>query len=248
MSAASVTSLIVDDEPLSRRRLRQLIEDVPWLDCLGEAATGREAIAAIDALEPDLVFLDIRLPDLSGIDVLFRVRHRPAVIFATAYDRFAATAFELAAVDYLLKPFGRERFGRALERARPLLEKRVGAEAVERAREALAPRPLQRLFAREAGRMVPILVSSIEWLEARDDSVFVHVSGRKLTLNLPLSDLERRLDSRVFVRVHRSYVVNLDHVTSWRKHDGSRIEITLRSGTKLVASRQRSRELRHLGR
>jgi two-component system LytT family response regulator len=243
-----ITSLIVDDEPLSRRRLRQLIDGVPWLQLLGEVANGRDAVSAIDALEPDLVFLDIRLPDFSGIDVLSRARHRPAVIFATAYDRFAATAFELAAVDYLLKPFGRERFGRALERARPLLELRSGADEAERAREALAPGPLQRLFAREAGRMVPVRVSSIEWLEARDDSVVVHAGERKLTVNLPLSDLERRLDPKVFLRVHRSYVVNLDHVTSWKKHEGSRFEITLRSGATLLASRQRSRALRHLGR
>jgi DNA-binding LytR/AlgR family response regulator len=100
-----------------------------------------------------------------------------------------------------LKPFGRERFGRALERARPLVEKRSNADDVERAREALAPGPLHRLFAREAGRMVPVRVASIEWLEARDDSVVVHAGERTLTLNLPLSDLERRLDPKVFLRI-----------------------------------------------
>jgi two-component system LytT family response regulator len=192
--------------------------------------------------------LDIRLPGLSGIEVLVRVRHVPAVIFTTAHDQFAVTAFELAALDYLLKPFGRERFGRALERARPLLERRAGAAMTERARDALSQGPVPRLFVREAGRIVPIRVGAIEWLQACDDCVIVHTGTRRFTINLPLSDLERRLDSQVFVRVHRSHVVNLDHVASWAPYDGSRFQITLRSGATLMASRQRSRVLRDLGR
>ena len=246
-SHASVTGLIVEDEPFARRRLRELMRDAPWLQCLGEAATGRAAIAAIDELRPDLVFLDVRLPGLSGIEVLSRVRHAPAVIFTTAYDQFAVTAFELGAIDYLLKPFGRERFGRALARARPVLERQAGATA-ERAREVLAEGPVPRLFVREAGRILPVRVASIEWLQACDDYVIVHTAGRQLRVNLPLSDLERRLDPHVFVRVHRSHVVNLDHVASWTPHDGSRFQITLRSGTTVMASRQRSRVLRDFGR
>jgi two-component system LytT family response regulator len=245
---ASVTALIVEDEPLARRRLRELLHDAPWLECLGEAVNARAAIAAIDELQPDLVFLDIRLPGMSGIDVLSRVAHTPAVIFTTAHDEFAVTAFELGALDYLLKPFGRERFGRALERARPFLEGRVGAAATERAREVFADGPLPRLFVREAGRVVPIRVASIEWLQACDDYVIVHAGGRQFRVNLTLSELERRLDPHVFVRVHRSHVVNLDHVASWTPYDGSRFQITLRSGRTIMASRQRSRLLRDLGR
>jgi two-component system LytT family response regulator len=245
---ASITGFIVEDEPLCRRRLRELIRGVPWLHCVGEATTGRAAIAAIDELQPDLVFLDVQLPGFSGIDVLSHVRHTPAVIFTTAHDQFAVTAFELAAVDYLLKPFGSERFGRALERARPLLERQVGAQTTERAREVLAHGPIPRLFVREAGRIVPIRVASIEWLQACDDYVIVHTGGRRFRINLPLSDLERRLDPNVFVRVHRSHVVNLDHVASWTPYDGSRFQITLRTGTTIMASRQRSRLLRDLGR
>jgi two-component system, LytTR family, response regulator len=245
---AAVTSLIVEDEPLARRRLRELIRDVPWLQCIGEATTGGAAIAAIDELQPDLVFLDVQLPGFSGIDVLSRVRHRAAVIFTTAHDQFAVTAFELAALDYLLKPFGRDRFGRAIERARPLLDRADIDTATERAREVLTDSPVPRLFVRDGGRIVPIRVSSIERLQACDDSVIVHAAGRQFRLNLPLSDLERRLDPHVFVRVHRSHVVNLDHVASWTPYDGSRFEITLRSGMTLMASRQRSRLLRHLGR
>jgi two-component system LytT family response regulator len=247
-TVAAVTCLVVEDEPLARRRLRELMKGVPWLQCLGEATHGRGAVAAIDELQPDLVFLDIRLPGLSGIEVLSRVRHKPAVIFTTAHDQFAVTAFELGALDYLLKPFGSERFGRAMERARPLLERQVGTAPSDRAKEVFTDGPVPRLFVREGGRIVPVRVASIEWLQACDDYVIAHAGGRRFRLNLTLSDLEQRLDQRVFVRVHRSSVVNLDHVASWAPYDGSRFQITLRSGTAIMASRQRSRVLRDLAR
>lgn len=246
--SATITGFVVDDEPLARRRLRELMRNVRWLHWLGEAGAAREAIAAIDEVQPDLVFLDVRLPGLSGIDVLARITHAPAVIFTTAYDQFAVTAFELGAIDYLLKPFGRERFERALDRARPWLEKQVGSAATERAREVLTHGPVARLFVRDGDRIVPVRVASIERLDACDDFVVVHAGGRAFTVNLPLSDLERRLDSRQFVRVHRSHVVNMDHVASLVPYDGSRFRITLRSGATLMASRQRSRSLRDLGR
>jgi two-component system LytT family response regulator len=215
---------------------------------VGEATTGRAAVAAIDELHPDLVFLDIQLPGMTGIEVLSHVKHVPAVIFTTAYDQFAVTAFELAALDYLLKPFGRERFARAIERARPSLERQQGGTTVERARETLTEGPVQRLFVHLGSRVVPVRVASIEWLQASDDQVIVHAGGKEFAINIPLTELERRLDPKVFVRVHRSHVVNLDQVLAWSSYDGSRFEITLRSGAKLVASRQRSRLLRELGR
>ncbi len=245
-STAVVTGLIVEDEPLARRRLRELIKSVPWVQCLGEATHGRGAIAAIDELLPDLVFLDIRLPGLSGIEVLSRVRHTPAVIFTTAHDQFAVTAFELGALDYLLKPFGSERFSRAMERAKPLLDRQAGASTADRAQEVFTDGPVPRLYMREGGRIVPVKVGSIEWLQACDDYVIAHAAGRRFRLNVTLSDLEQRLDQRMFVRVHRSHVVNLDHVASWAPYDGSRFQITLRSGASIMASRQRSRALRDL--
>jgi two-component system LytT family response regulator len=244
----SITALIVEDEPLARRRLRELMEEATWLHCLGEVENGDAAIAAIDELQPDLVFLDVQLPGVSGIEVLARSRHTPAVIFTTAHDRFAVTAFELGAIDYLLKPFGRERFVRAVTRARPQLQRESGTATIDRARDLLTRRPVSRVFVREAGRIVPLPVSSIECLQARDDSVIIHAGGRVFLINLPLSDLESRLDPEVFVRVHRSYVVNLDAVASWTPYDGSRFQITLRSGRTILASRQGSRMLREIGR
>ena len=242
------TAMIVEDEPLARRRLRDLIRNVTWLECIGEAATGRAAIAAIDELQPDLLFLDVKLPDMTGLDVLSRLHHKPSVIFTTAYDQFAVTAFELSAVDYLLKPFGVERFTRAVERARPLLEQSSGAPAADRARDTLAPGAVPRLFVRDAGRIVPIKVSAIERLEACDDYVVVYAGTHRYRINVTLTELEQRLNPQTFLRVHRSHVVNLDHVASWTPYDGSRVQITLKSGATLMASRQRSRELRTLGR
>jgi two-component system LytT family response regulator len=246
--ASLISAFLVEDEPLARRRLRELVQGVDWLEFLGEASTGRVAVRAIDEVRPDLVFLDVKLPDLTGLDVLDRLTHRPAIIFTTAYDQFAVTAFELGAVDYLLKPFGRERFSRAIERARPLLERRAGTGAADRATELLDKGVLRRLYVRDGSRIVPVAVSAVERVEACDDFVIVHAGSRAFRMNLPLTDLEERLDPRAFVRVHRSHLVNLDHVASMAPYDGSRFEIRLRSGATLVSSRQRSRALRELGR
>ena len=243
-----VRAVIVEDEPHARASLREYASDVSWLTVVGEAVDGAAAVTLIDEVEPDLVFLDICLPEASGLEVLERVRHRSEVVFTTAHDQYALAAFELGALDYLLKPFGRERFGRALERARPVLEQRAGVSAAQRARETLSGGPLARLFVRAGGRVVPVPIRSIERLEAADDTVVVHAPGGPFTVNLPLSVLEERLDPRTFVRVHRSHVVNLDHVSSWTPYDGSRFQIRLRSGATIMASRQRSRELRDLGR
>jgi two-component system LytT family response regulator len=243
-----ITALVVDDEPLARRKVRELLRDVPWIRCLGEAADGMSAMRVIDEQRPDLVFLDIRMPGLSGLEILKRVRHVPAVIFTTAYDRYAVTAFELAAVDYLLKPFSRDRFLQSLERARPGLVRRTATPPAERAEETLRPAPMRRLFVREGGRILPLRSLTVERLEACDDFVYVYAAGRRYRVNAPLSELEQRLDPAVFVRIHRSHIVNLDHVVAWSPYDGSRYEVRLRDGTVLTASRQRSRMLRDLTR
>ena len=243
----SVRALIVEDEPLARRRLRELVGDVAWLDVVGEAESGSEAVRRIDELEPDLVFLDIELPEMSGIEVLERVRHRPAVIFTTAYDRYAVSAFELEALDYLLKPFGRERCLAALERARRTLDAGPAESVAERARGALAGSgPLTRLFVRDRDRIVPLAVGDIERLEAADDYVAVHTRGRSYLVYLTLGDFERRLDPERFMRVHRAHIVNLDCVKQLVPYDGSRMQLEMRDGTKILASRARSKDLRQL--
>lgn len=244
----TATALIVEDEPLARARLRELVNETPWLECIGEASSGRSAVAAIDEMQPDLVFLDVQLPGMSGIDVLRRITHTPAVIFTTAFDQFAFPAFELGALDYLLKPFERERFARALERARPFIEMQVGLSGTERAREVFGAGAVARLFLRDGSKLVPVPTSTIERFEACDDYVRVHVGAKVYRMNLQLSDLEARLNGGTFLRIHRSHMVNLDCVRSLEPYDGSRYQVTLRNGVTIVASRQRSKALRELGR
>ena len=250
-----IRALIVEDEPLARRTLREILADVPWLECVGEAETGTRAVEMIDALTPDLVLLDIEMPELNGLQVLDRIRHEPAVIFTTAYDRYAVSAFELEALDYLLKPFGRERCLAALERARRALP--VGGSApdavvaapplVERARSVLGESgTLTRLFVRDRDRIVPVATADIERLEAADDYVDVRTKGRSYLVYLTLNDFERRLDPERFIRVHRAHIVNLDFVKQLVPFDGSRMQIEMRDGTKILASRTRSKELRQL--
>ena len=226
-SGTFVTTFVVEDEPLARHHLRELVRTVPWLGFVGEASNGPAAMSAIERIRPDLVFLDVRLPRTSGLDVLARLTHKPAVIFTTAYDRYAVSAFELGAIDYLLKPFGRERFRRAAERARAVLEKRT-----------------PRLFVREAGRIVPLRVSSIERIQAADDYAIVFAGDRQFMLSLTLAELEARLDPDTFLRVHRSHLINLDHVVAYTPRKDSRFDITLRSGAIVTASRQCSRIVR----
>ena len=240
-------ALVVEDEPLAQARLRDLLEPVSWVHWVGEAATVPAAREALTRLRPDLIFLDVQLAGGSGLDVLGEAETGTGVIFTTAHARFAVTAFELGALDYLLKPFGAERFARALERARPILLSRRSS-AAEREREVLGPDRLQRLFLREAGRIVPLAVTDIERVQACDDVVLVHAGARTFRLAVTLAELEERLDPRVFVRVHRSHLVNLDQVLSFAPTEDARLLVTLRSGTTLYASRQRSRELRGLGR
>jgi two-component system, LytTR family, response regulator len=240
-------ALVVEDEPLARARLRELLEPVSWLRWVGEAATVSEAREALARLGPDLVFLDVQLPGGSGIDLLREAEPGIGLIFTTAFDRFAVTAFELGALDYLLKPFGAERFARAIERARPTLLA-TRRSAVDRGREILGPGKLERLFVRDGGRIVPVPVAEIERVQACDDVVLVHAGGRTYRLAVTLGELEERLDPRLFVRVHRSHLVNLDQVLSFAPTEDARLVVTPRSGTTLYASRQKSRELRGLGR
>jgi two-component system, LytTR family, response regulator len=242
-----VRALIVEDEPIARQRLRALIADTEWLECVGEAENGPAALRAIDELQPDLVFLDIELPEMSGLEVLERITHQPLVIFTTAYSKYAVAAFELEALDYLIKPFGPERFSSALERVRKSLKQPDHVPSLARAREGLAhDQPLNRLFVRDRGKIVPVDLHDVLYLAAEDDYVAVHLPGRRYLVYLPLTDFERRLDPARFVRIHRSYIVNLDHVTALVPFDPHRLNVELRDGTRLLASRDRSKSLRAL--
>jgi len=240
-------ALLVDDEPLARLRLRDLIAELDWLECAGEAADAREARRAIDALDPDLVFLDVEMPGALGTELAARLGPRPAVVFTTAYDRYAVTAFELHALDYLLKPFGRARFRLAAERARAALGADASRTRTTRGgRSGAADAPLERLFVRDRGRITVVPAAAVERIEAQDDYAALHADGRSYLVHLSLQELERRLDPRRFVRVHRRHIVNLEFVRGLVRGPGRRLSLELASGARLGASRRRAGRLRGL--
>jgi two-component system LytT family response regulator len=243
-----LSALVADDEPLARRSLCEHAAALPWLAVVAEACDGQEALEALERLRPDLVFIDVEMPRLSGLEVLARAGHRPVAVITTAFDRYAVAAFELQALDYLLKPFSAERFNLAAERAR--LAARNGGQqndppAAERLRAALGTDgPLRRIFVRARGRIVPVEVRAIARLEAQDDYVAVHAGGAQHLVHLTLGEFERRLDPTRFVRIHRGHIVNVEHVRALEAGEGARLEVCLHDGTRLMASRTRSRELR----
>ena len=243
----NVTALIVDDEPVARAGLRDMLGAVDWVTVAGEAASGPAAVEAINRLRPDLVFLDIQLPGLLGTDVLRQVSHQPFVLFTTAYAEHAVTAFELGALDYLLKPFGPVRLAAAMDRVRAAIGEPASHPSLDRFTEALAQAPMTRLFVRSGGALIPVGVSTVAWFEADGDYVVAHTEKARHMLHVSLSRIEARLDPAKFVRIHRTHIVNMDHVKAFRRHGKGQLLAELSDGTRLPVSRARSQELRGLG-
>jgi two-component system LytT family response regulator len=240
-----VTTLIADDEPLALQRLGTLLGEIPWIALVAEVADGTDAVRVIDQLKPDLVFLDVVMPGLTGLEVLNRIEHRPTVVFTTAYDRFAVAAFEARALDYLLKPFGRRRLVATLDRIRESFDTEgIDITSVDRGRAALdTGAPAQWLFVRERGRVTPVNVAQVIRFEGSDDYVTIHTADRRMLATLRMGDLEQMLPAD-FVRIHRSHIVNLTMVESFLAEDGGRFKVVLRDGTRLAVSRDRARWLR----
>ena len=245
MNGTPITCVLVEDEPEARTNLRAWLLDVEWIAVRGEAADGKSAVALIDHVRPDLVFLDVQLPEMTGLRVLEAVRHAPDVVFTTAYDQYALAAFEIGALDYLVKPFGRERFMKALARVQQRLGGGGAPSAPERARAAFAPGFLTRLFARRGERIVPILARDIRRIAAQGDYAEVHTAAGAFLLHVSLKELAARLDPERFVQVHRSHIVNLDAIDHLKPYDERRLVLVLKDGGEIVASRAASERLRH---
>lgn len=241
----SVRALICEDEPIAVRALREYLKDVEWVEVVGEAREGREAMRLIHKLEPDLVFMDVQMPRLTGVEVLEAVTHRPAVVFTTAYDEYAVSAFELGAVDYLVKPFGRERLLECLGRVRVRLlgEGRAGGAREGRAEPGGGPFA-DRLFARKGEAIVPVLTSEIVRIDAEAGGAEIVTRDGTYQLSATLAEMEEKLDPGDFVRVHRSHLVNLRQVTEIKPYDQRRLRLELVDGSAVVASRRGSGELR----
>jgi two-component system LytT family response regulator len=241
-----VTTLIIDDEPVARAGMRAMLTAFDWVSVVGEAADGPAAVEAINRLKPELVFLDVQMPGMLGTDVARRIEHQPFIIFTTAYTQHAVTAFELCAVDYLLKPFGPARLASAMERVRSAIGEPAG-DVLQRLSGALAGGPISRLFVRVGGALIPIAAESVLRFEAAGDYVTAHVENKRHVLHLSLNRLEARLDTNRFVRVHRAHIVNLDHVRAFKRDARGNLEAELNDGARIPVSRTRAQALRSLG-
>jgi two-component system, LytTR family, response regulator len=242
-----VHTLIVDDEPVARLGLRSMLTAFEWVEIVGEAADGLAAVEMINRIRPELVFLDVQMPGLPGIDVLRQIERQPFVVFTTAYSQHAVSAFELGAVDYLLKPFGPVRLSATMERIRSAIGEPATIGPIERLSGALTAEPISRLFVRTGSTLSPLPVADVWWFEADGDYVIAHTHRVHHVLGLPLSRLETRLDPRRFVRVHRGHIVNLDHVRAFNPDARGNLEAELADGRRVPVSRRRAQELRSLG-
>jgi two-component system LytT family response regulator len=242
-AVTSLRALVVDDEPLIRLGVRRALEALPAIDVVGECGSGPDAVAAITASTPDVVVLDVQMPGFSGLDVVREVgpARMPAVIFLTAYDEYAVQAFEVNAVDYLLKPFDPERLGEAVDRVRTRLASRESTTLAERLEALLRPRSahaVERLVVRNGERYEFVPVDAVDWIEAANNHVQLHCGARHHLLAETLTHLEGRLDKRRFLRVHRSRIVNTSRIVAVHVVIGGTYEIELRDGTRLTSGRQ----------
>jgi len=242
-------ALIVDDELPARERLRRLLAEIEDVEVVGEADDGPKAVQLIEALSPDLVLLDIQMPGLNGFEVIEALGDPPPVIFVTAYDEYAIRAFEVNALDYLLKPFSRGRLAKAVGRVRESLsEERDVAAQFGPLLESLATEGcyLNRLAVRDGDRIRVIDAEQVDWIDVAHEQVVVHVGDQAYRVRRTLTELQRRLDPARFFRAHRSAVVNLSRITEvipWFK--GSH-KLRLSTGAEIDLSRARARALREL--
>jgi two-component system LytT family response regulator len=243
------TVFIAEDEPLARETLREAVLERTELALVGEAADGAQALARINALAPDVVFMDIQMPELTGLEVLKGLTCAPQIVFTTAYDQYAVVAFELNAVDYLLKPFTRERFDAAVERLLAAPGQSGQAQALSQALGQAgqrAPQLLDRILVRDQGRIFPLAAAEIEYLKADSKYTAINARGRTFLVRIGISELEARLDPGRFIRIHRSALVNLDFVESMKADDQSQLQLLMRDGACLVANREASKMLREM--
>jgi two-component system LytT family response regulator len=229
-----IRAVIVDDEPLARSNLKVLLGRDPKVEIVSECGSGMEALAEIRRKKPELVFLDVQMPECDGFDVLEQLGAEmpAALVFVTAYDHYALRAFEAGALDYLLKPYDDARFGRALERAKERIA--LGKEA---------PRKIERLAIKNAGEVLFLKISEIDWIEAADYYVCLHVGAETHLLRRSMAEVEQELEKAAFCRIHRSAIVNLERVRRLEISEDGGTDVVLKNGARLRLSRRYRKEL-----
>jgi two-component system, LytTR family, response regulator len=233
--AAAIRALVVDDESLARSNLTVLLRNDPDIAAVSECGSGLEAIQEIRESKPDLVFLDVQMPEYGGFDVLELLGGElpPAIIFVTAYDEYALRAFEAGALDYLLKPFDDARFSRALSRAKDKLAYYGSAQ------------PARRLAVKSRGQVLFLKTADIDWIEAAGYYACLHVGSETHIMRRTLVELERDLGEDKFIRIHRSIIVNVERIQSLELHNGGEYEVVLKSKVRLQLSRRYRKRLQH---
>jgi two-component system LytT family response regulator len=253
-----IRTLIIDDEPIARQTIYLLLKDDREIEIIGECVNGIEAVKAVKRQQPDLIFLDIQMPEMNGFDVLeeIGVEEMPAIVFVTAYDQYALRAFEVSALDYLLKPFTDKRFEKALTRAKAQVKERGVKELSQQlitllenyqdtgkqsrqAKRRGECEYLMRLLIKSAGRVFFLKVDEIDWIEADNYYVQLHVGRRSHLLRETMNELERKLDPGKFLRIHRSTIVNVESVKEMQPHLNGDYLVILHDGTELKLSRSR---------
>ena len=229
-----IRAVVVDDEPMARSNLKVLLRRDPEVELVGECGSGTEALEAIRKKKPELVFLDVQMPECDGFDVLEQLGADlpPALVFVTAFDQYALQAFEAGALDYLLKPFDDARFERTLQRAK----ERIGAGKGQ-------ARPAERVAIKNAGEVLFLKIAEIDWIEAADYYVGLHVGERTHLLRRSMADVEQELDASQFCRIHRSAIVNLERVKRLESGEDGGVDVVLNTGTKLRLSRRYKKEI-----
>ncbi len=248
-----ITALIVDDEPLAREKIRRLLRNENDFEIIGEAVSGEEAVEMIQAEKPDLVFLDIQMPEMNGFEVIKAIKNgaMPAVIFVTAYDKYAIKAFEVHALDYLLKPFDYDRLKSALTRVREQLETKSYGEIDEKLISLLSDLKAekdypQRLVLKTAGRVFFIKTSDIDWIEAAGNYVKLHIGKDAHLLRETMNNTEAKLNPEKFLRIHRSSLVNIDRIKELNPLFNGDYLVILQDNTELTLSRNYHDRLREL--
>jgi two-component system LytT family response regulator len=239
-----IRTLVVDDEPLARERLTGLLFNEPDIEIVGQCRDGEEAITSIMDLSPDLVFLDVQMPHMNGFEVIDAVGNErmPLVIFVTAFDQHALKAFQVRALDYLLKPFDRERFAEALQRARKQIDREetgdLGRRLIALVKDLRKDHPkTERLVVKSGGRLFFLRADEIDWIEAAGNYVRLHVGNTSHLLRETMNAIEGRLDPEKFFRIHRSRIVNMERIQELQPWLNGEYSVLLRTGTRLTLSR-----------
>ncbi len=239
-----IRAMVVDDEAMARERVVSMLRQEQDIELIGECSDGQQAVSAINTQHPDLVFLDVQMPACDGFGVIQQVgpERMPAVVFVTAYDEYALRAFEVHAIDYLLKPFGRERFQQTLQHARAHVERRRAGDLGKRLMALVhdvkpEPQKLDRLVVKSGGRVFFLRTEDIVWIEAAGNYVRLHLGDDSHLFRETMNGVEARLDPRRFVRIHRSRIVNSDRIKELQPWFNGEYVVVLQNGTRLTLSR-----------